>query len=106
MQKLKHNRETSTERLVRLFREDAKEQGFDQIGFTTPNAIPQARSRLQEFLDAGYHASMKWMEETRERRADPSVLWPGVKSIIMLAMNYGPSDDPLELLQKMDKGNI
>lgn len=109
MQKLKHDRETTTERLVRLvrlFREDAKEQGFDQIGFTTPDAIPKAGSRLQEFLDAGYHASMAWMEETKERRANPSVLWPGVKSIIMLAMNYGPTNDPRQLLSKKDKGNI
>jgi epoxyqueuosine reductase len=37
---------------------------------------------------------MEWMAETAERRADPAVLWPDVRSVIMLAMNYGPEQQP------------
>jgi epoxyqueuosine reductase len=39
---------------------------------------------------------MDWMAETFARRADPKTLWPGVRSVVMLAMNYGPADDPLD----------
>ena len=39
---------------------------------------------------------MDWMAETFERRADPKTLWPGARSVVMLAMNYGPAVDPLE----------
>lgn len=39
---------------------------------------------------------MDWMADTAARRADPTVLWPQVRSIVMLAMNYGPRENPLE----------
>jgi epoxyqueuosine reductase len=42
---------------------------------------------------------MEWMAETFERRADPRVLWPQARSVVMLAMNYGPAVDPLEALR-------
>lgn len=38
---------------------------------------------------------MAWMAETEARRADPRVLWPEVRSILILTMNYGPDRDPL-----------
>jgi epoxyqueuosine reductase len=46
------------------------------------------------------------MEETRERRAAPTRLWPEAKSVIVLGMNYGPDQDPRALLDKHDAGNI
>jgi epoxyqueuosine reductase len=58
------------------------------------DAIPEAPDRLKAFLDAGYHGTMEWMAETQDRRADPRVLWPEVRSVIMLAMNYGPGGKP------------
>ncbi|AIJ69771.1 epoxyqueuosine reductase [Brucella suis bv. 3 str. 686] len=49
---------------------------------------------------------MLWMEETEERRANPSVLWPEVRSIMVLAMNYGPDTNPLAILDKKDRAAI
>ena len=49
---------------------------------------------------------MDWMEETRERRADPRVLWSDVRAIVMLGMNYGPDVDPRDVLAHKDKGAI
>lgn len=49
---------------------------------------------------------MTWMTETLERRGDPRVLWPDVKSIIMLAVNYGPEADPLVALEEKTNGTI
>ncbi|MFN4009173.1 MAG: tRNA epoxyqueuosine(34) reductase QueG [Pannonibacter sp.] len=76
---------------------DAKAQalGFSSLAVTRPDAIPQAPARLRQFLDAGFHGSMAWMAETEARRADPRVLWPEVRSILILTMNYGPDRDPL-----------
>ena len=39
-------------------------------------------------------------EQTLARRGDPRTLWPEVRSIIVLAMNYGPAHDPLAVLDK------
>ena len=45
---------------------------------------------------------MAWMAETFARRADPKVLWPEARSVVMLAMNYGPAVDPLEALRRRE----
>jgi epoxyqueuosine reductase len=49
---------------------------------------------------------MAWMEETLERRASPQVLWPEARSVIMLAVNYGPDENPLDGLAERDAGLI
>lgn len=80
--------------------------GFGQVRIARPDAIPHAPERLRQFIEAGYHATMSWMPETEARRSDPRVLWPEVRSIIMLAMNYGPDEDPLALQEKPEKAAI
>jgi len=49
---------------------------------------------------------MEWMAETFARRADPNVLWPEARSVVMLAMNYGPAVDPLEALRDRSRAAI
>ena len=78
----------------------ARAEGFDVARITTPNAIPEAASRLKAWLDAGHHASMGWMQDRADWRGDPARLWPETRSVIMLGMSYAPDFDPLELLAK------
>lgn len=73
---------------------------------TTPDAVPALRERLPAWLAAGHHGEMDWMVERADQRADPSVLWPGVRCVVMLGMNYGPEADPLALLALKDRGAI
>jgi len=84
----------------------ARAQGFDAIGVARPESIPQAAERLQAFLAAGAHGEMDWMASNADRRADPKVLWPEVRTIVMLGINYGPGDDPLAILQERSRGAI
>lgn len=93
-------------RLKRFLTEEAAAVGFDVMAITTPDAIPEAPQRLRSFLDHGRHGSMEWLEETADRRANPSELWHEVRSIVMLAMNYGPDHDPRDLQDKKDCGAI
>ena len=44
------------------------------------------------------HGDMDWLAAQPERRIDPRVLWGGVRSIIMLGVNYGPDENPLAML--------
>jgi epoxyqueuosine reductase len=49
---------------------------------------------------------MHWMATTAARRGDPRVLWPQVRSVIMLGLNYDQGGDPLAILQQRDCGAI
>jgi epoxyqueuosine reductase len=85
---------------------EAKTLGFDCIGVTDPDAIAQAANHFREFLEAGAHGDMDWLAANPERRMDPRALWPGVRSIILLGVNYGPDENPLALLEKRSHGAI
>lgn len=100
---------TSTSRsqtLRALIDAEARRAGFDAVAVTTPDAIPLAPARLAEFVADGFHGSMAWIAETLQRRSEPSTLWPEVRSIIVLAMNYGPDHDPRALQARRDRGAI
>ena len=49
---------------------------------------------------------MDWLCERSDWRADPRKLWPDVRSIVLLGMNYGPQADPLAVLAQKTAGNI
>jgi epoxyqueuosine reductase len=87
-------------------RDKARALGFDAIGFTRPDAVPQARARFEQFLAEGAHGEMHWLAAHAARRGDPKLLWPEVRSIVMLGMNYGPQNDPLSILQEKAFGAI
>ncbi|WP_173934502.1 tRNA epoxyqueuosine(34) reductase QueG [Chelativorans sp. Marseille-P2723] len=94
------------ERLRALIEMEACAAGFDVVTIASPEAAPMAPGRLAHFLKEGRHGTMAWMEETAMRRAHPRALWPDVRSIIMLGMNYGPGHDPLAVLARRDRGAI
>jgi len=93
-------------KLRELIEREARAAGFAAVAVTRPDSIPQAPARLARFVADGFHGSMGWIEETLARRADPSVLWPEVRSVIVLAMNYGPDSDPREILSRPDRAAI
>ena len=86
--------------------EAARVQGFDAFGVVRPDSIPLAPPRLREFLASGAHGDMAWMATNVERRGDPRALWPAVRSIVVLGINYGPQEDPLAILQHRSRGAI
>jgi epoxyqueuosine reductase len=96
----------SSEDLRAALTREARALGFDCIGVTDPEAIAQAGKHFQEFLEAGAHGDMDWLATSPERRTDPRVLWPGVRSVIMLGVNYGPDENPLAVLEQRTRGAI
>ncbi|MBZ9890125.1 tRNA epoxyqueuosine(34) reductase QueG [Mesorhizobium sp. BR1-1-3] len=93
-------------KLRALIDAEAQRAGFDAVAVTSPDAIPLAPARLAEFVADGFHGSMDWIAETLQRRSEPTALWPQVRSIVVLAMNYGPDRDLREVLAKRDRGAI
>jgi epoxyqueuosine reductase len=86
--------------------EQARARGFDTVGVTRPDAVPEAKARLERFLADDAHGDMVWMAATAACRGAPRALWPEVRSVVMLGMNYGPDEDPLVILRRRDRGAI
>ena len=89
-------------------RAEAQRLGFDQVGFVRPDALALLGrdGLLARWIEDGFQGDMAWMAETADRRADPRVLWPSVRSIIMVGANYGPESDSLALLDEAERGVI
>jgi epoxyqueuosine reductase len=87
-------------------RTEALALGFDAVGFAPPHLAGEARAHLREFLARGYHGDMGWLDRRAEERGDPAALWPDVRSVVVLGLNYGPADDPLASLEWKDRGGI
>jgi epoxyqueuosine reductase len=49
---------------------------------------------------------MDWMAARPERRADPRVLWPDVRAIVLLGVNYGPDHEPTAILAQPERAAI
>ncbi|MFL5014049.1 tRNA epoxyqueuosine(34) reductase QueG [Rhizobium sp.] len=92
--------------LTEFVRTESAARGFALCRITRPDAIPEARERLGQFIDAGRHGTMEWMAETRERRGDPRTLWSEVRSVVVFGLNYAPEEDPRGILDKPDKAAI
>ena len=75
------------EALKAWIKAQALELGFSDCVIAKPDAQEEL-PRFKEYLKRGYHGDMKFLEENLEKRADPTLLVPGTKSIICVRMNY------------------
>jgi epoxyqueuosine reductase len=80
--------------------------GFDAVRIASPEVDPRAMEGYDAFIAAGAHGEMSWLANNRKRRADPRSHWPEVRSVLVLGANYGPSEDPLAILARPDRGAI
>ena len=87
-------------------RERALALGFDAVGFAAADLGPHARDHLAQYLALGYHGDMGWLEGRAAERGAPKDLWPEVRSVVVLGLNYGPDGDPLAPLSRRDRGTI
>lgn len=96
----------SVEKTLSDLQNDIQEYGFDAVAICPAHLPDRIAENLASFLGDKRHGSMTWMSETAARRADPQTLWPEARSVIMLAMNYGPDHDPLPQLERKSEGTI
>jgi len=66
--------------------------GFDRVAVGPAGPADHAR-RFEAWLDAGYGASMDYLGKTRDERGDPARLLPNCRSVVAVALAYGPRDD-------------
>lgn len=89
-----------------LIRDRALALGFDAVGFCRAELGADARERLAEFLAAGQHGDMGWLQSRAGARSNPQQLWPEVRSVIALGLSYAPDIEPLATLALPDRGTI
>jgi epoxyqueuosine reductase len=92
--------------LREAIRQEALSLGFATCGFARADAAPESAGRLDEWLEAGAHGSMDWMEARKGERARPQGLWSDARSLIMLGMSYAPREDPMRLAGEPGIGRI
>ena len=80
--------------------------GFDAVGFAPAERSLSAKEGLAGFLAEGYHGDMGWLAAKPERRADPRVLWPEARSVVVLGLNYGPPENPMHPRMAPEAGDI
>ena len=64
--------------------------GFDFCGIAKAQPLDEDAKRLEQWLKAGMHGGMQYMENHFDLRIDPTKLVPGAKSVITLLKNYYP----------------
>ncbi|WP_420725546.1 MULTISPECIES: tRNA epoxyqueuosine(34) reductase QueG [unclassified Hwanghaeella] len=95
-----------SDEVKQAIRSQALEAGFQAVGFGPAAMGEREQGRLQAFVDSGQNGDMAWMGDHLDRRRSPKGLWPDVRSVIVLAMNYGPEEDPMAMLEQPDLANI
>jgi epoxyqueuosine reductase len=73
--------------VVERLRTRAGELGLDAMGFASPTDLPDP-AVLRGWLAAGMQAGMSYMERHADLRLDPERFFPGVRSILCVALNY------------------
>ncbi len=78
--------------LSQQIKDKAFEVGFDGVGFSKAEKLEGFGNSLSQWLQAGYHAGMHYMEQNHEKRIDPTILVPGAKSVVSFILSYYPED--------------
>lgn len=83
---------TNLQSLKEKIKTEANRLGFSHIGFTDSDA-PAHFNLFIDWINHGYAANMGYMSrpDTIAKRKDPTLILPGCKSIISLALPYTPS---------------
>jgi len=72
----------------------ALELGFAGAGIAQVAPL-EAHARYEAWLGSGHHGGMAWLasERQRNRRRDPSLILPGVRSVVCVALAHEPEID-------------
>lgn len=71
-------------------KEKARALGFSAVGVSEADFLEDEAEKLENWLKAGKHGKMQYLENYFDKRLDPRKLVPGAQSVISLALNYYP----------------
>ncbi len=101
-----HSNNIDFAELTGLIKIWGRELGFQQVGITDTELQPH-EARLEEWLEKGYHGTMKWMGDHGNKRSRPQELLPNTVRVISVRLDYLPGDSSqAQLLQQKDKAYL
>ena len=78
--------------LTEKIKAEAKSLGFFACGIAKAEAVDNdTADGYRRWIADGGHASMHYLADNIDKRLDPRLLMPGVKSIVCVALSYAPA---------------
>ena len=74
--------------LSKKIKQKAAEIGLSKVGLVPAEPLVNEGTRLNDWLDRGFHGKMAWLEREPDKRTDPRLVFPEATSVIVVAMNY------------------
>ena len=91
--------------LADAIREKALAVGFDAVGFS-PAVVSPRRAVFEAWIAGGLNAGMGWLAREPERRTNPEMVLPGVKTIVSVGLSYQVADPPPEFWSDRLRGRV
>jgi len=83
--------------MTEAIRRRARELGFDDCRFTSAEP-PASGGRFREWVAAGRHGEMGYLARQADKRADPCLVLPGARSVVLLATSYATGESGRDAL--------
>jgi epoxyqueuosine reductase len=74
--------------LTDIIKQRARFEGFDKVGIVHCEALQEEGRHLKEWLSRDFQGEMSWMQRDVARRIDPGQIFPGARSVVVVALNY------------------
>lgn len=78
--------------MKQLIHSKALELGFDVCRFTS-SMPPETGLAFDRAIEEGRHAEMAWLARNANKRKDPELVLPGIRSIVLLGISYALPED-------------
>ena len=93
----------SKEEITKYIKHKALDIGFNAVGISKAEKIEGFSQKYKEWIKAGFHAEMAYMERNIEKRENPEKLVEGAKSVISLLTSYYPERKQPENIPQIAK---
>ena len=91
--------------LTQYIKSEALRLGFDICGIAKAKVVPDETIQLyNQWIAQGHHGTMQYLQRNCEKRFDPTLLVERCKSIVVVALNYYPSQ-PIKGMASYAIGN-
>lgn len=81
---ISNNLKPTSENICKL----ALEVGFDACGLAPVHRLDEDAQFMDEWIAAGLHGNMDYLERNRDKRYDPATLVPGAQTILVCLLHF------------------